>query len=173
MYITFAKLPLSTNTLRVLNLSMVSIMTRGSSWGFLIPFTSRLKKTMSSFPMLWCFVIGWLTWRLFTYLWTAFLRDLCNPSTTGPPVIVLISPTMGLRLSQSSSAWSSMGFSFVLTNLIVFLNKLLEPSPLNQLIYLFSQILALVYVMSMVFMGAAILLWISSLWGWAQWLRLF
>ena len=42
----------------------------------------------------------------------------------------------------------------LLTNLLVFLNKLLEPSPLDQLLYLFFQIPALVYVMSMVFMEA-------------------
>ena len=60
-----------------------------------------------------------------------------------------------------------------LTNLIVFLNKLLEPSPLDQLLYLFFQILALICVMSMVFMEVAVLLWISSLQGQAQWLRPF
>ena len=61
----------------------------------------------------------------------------------------------------------------LLTNLLVFLNKLLEPSPLDQLLYLFFQIPALVCVMSMVFMEATVVLQISSLRGQAQWLRPF
>jgi len=38
MYITSAELPLSTKTLRVFYPSMVSMITRGSSCGSLIPF---------------------------------------------------------------------------------------------------------------------------------------
>ena len=60
-----------------------------------------------------------------------------------------------------------------LTNLIVFLNKLLEPSPLDQFLYLFFQISTLVCVMSMVDMEASVLFRISSLQGRAQWLRPF
>ena len=40
-----------------------------------------------------------------------FPRDLYDPPTTGPLMIVLISPKIGLRLSQTSSLWSSIGFS--------------------------------------------------------------
>ena len=113
IYITSVELPLSTSTLRVLNPLMASIMTKGSSWGCLIPFTSCLEKTMLSFLVKWCFAIGWLTWTLFTCLCTAFLKDLYDLPMISPPVIVLISPTMGLRLSRSSSLWSSVGFSSV------------------------------------------------------------
>ena len=60
MYITYVKLPLSTSTLRVLNPSMVSIMTRGSSWGCLIPFTSCLEKIMSSFQGWQYFFFHWV-----------------------------------------------------------------------------------------------------------------
>ena len=113
IYIMSAELPLSISTLQVLNSSMASIMTRGSSWGCLIPFTSCSEKTMSSFSMRGCFAIGWLTWTLFTCLYTTFLRDLYDPPKTGPLVIVLITPTMGLRLSRSSSLWSLVGFSSI------------------------------------------------------------
>ena len=92
---------------------MVSIMTRGSLWGCLIPFTSRSKKTALSFPIRWCFAIGCLIWTLFTCFWTAFLQDWYDPPTTGPPMIVLISPTICLGLSQSSSLWSLIDFSFI------------------------------------------------------------
>ena len=89
------------------------IMTRGLSYGCLISFKSHLEKTMSSFLVRWFFAIGCLIWTLFTYLWTAFLRDLYNHPTASPLVIVLISPTIGLRFSWSSSLWSSVYFSSI------------------------------------------------------------
>ena len=45
-----------------------------------------------------------------------------------------------------------------LTNLIVFFNKLLELPPLDQVIYLFFQILAFVCIMTMVLMEAVVIL---------------
>ena len=47
MYITFVELPLSTKTLLVLYPSMVSMITRGSSCGYLTPLASCSEKTMS------------------------------------------------------------------------------------------------------------------------------
>ena len=174
MYITSTKLPLSTSTLWVLNPSMVSIMTRGSSCGFMIPFKNCLKKIILSFPVRWCFAIRCLIWTLFTYLWIAFLRNLYDPPTIGSPVIVLISPTMALILSWSSFLCSSERFLLCsLVGLIVFLNKLLELLPLDQLLYLFFQIPTFVCIMTMVLMEATVLLQISLLGGRAQWFRPF
>ena len=153
---------------------MASIMTRRSSWGYLIPFTSCSEKTMSSFPVRWCFTIGWLTWTMFTCLYIAFLRDLYDPPTTSSPIIVLISPTLGLRIVLIFLSLVVNRFLlYLLASLIVFLNKLLELPPLDQLFYLFFQILAFICIMTMVLMEAAVLLRISSLWGRAQWLRPF
>ena len=92
----------------------------------------------------------------------------------GPPMIVLISPTMALILSWSSSLWTSERFLLcLLVGLIVFLNKLLELLPLDQLLYLFFQISTFVCIMTMVLMEATVLLQISLLWGQAQWFRPF
>ena len=57
MYITSVELPLFTNILRVLYLLMVSIMTRVSSCGCLIPFTFLLEKTNVVIPstMMLCY----------------------------------------------------------------------------------------------------------------------
>ena len=103
MYITSAELPLSTKTLWVLYPSIGSMITRGSSCGCLIPFACRSEKTMMSFQVWWCLAIGCLTRTLLTCLWNAFLKDLYDPPTTSPLVIILISPITCLGLSRSSS----------------------------------------------------------------------
>ena len=174
MYITFAELPLSTNTLQVLNPSMGSIMTRGSSWGYLIPFTSYLEKTMSAFLVWRCFAIRWLTWTLFICLWTAFLKGLYDPSMIGPPSDRPYLSYDGFEIVSIFLSLVVSGFLLCsLTNLIVFFNKLLELPPLDQLIYLFFQIPAFVCIMTMVLMEAVVILRNFLLWGWAQWFRPF
>ena len=52
-----AELPLSTRTLLVLNPSIMTIMIKGSSWGFFTPLASSSKKYMSWFVRL-CFKGG-------------------------------------------------------------------------------------------------------------------
>ena len=52
-----AELPLSTRILLVLNPSIMTIMTRGLSWGCFIPLASSSKKYMSWFVCL-CFKGG-------------------------------------------------------------------------------------------------------------------
>ena len=113
IYITFTELPLSSNTLRVLYPSMVNMVTTGSSCGCLICFAFCSEKTLSSFLIRWCLAIRCLIRTLLTCLWNAFLKDLYDPPTTSPLVIVLISPTTCLVLSHSSSLWSSVDFSSV------------------------------------------------------------
>ena len=86
-----AELPLSTRILLVLNPSIITIMTRGSSWGCFTPLASSSEKHMSWFVHL-CFVSG-RPCTLFTYLWYDFLREWNEPPVVGPPVIVFISPS--------------------------------------------------------------------------------
>ena len=50
---------------------------------------------------------------------------------------------------------------YSLASLIIFLNKLLKFSPLDQLLYMFFQNLALVSIMTMVLMEVVVLLRIS------------
>ena len=101
---------------------------------------------------------------MFTCLYIAFLRDLYDPPTTSSPIIVLISPTLGLRIVLIFLSLVVNRFLlYLLASLIVFLNKLLELPPLDQLFYLFFQILAFICIMTMVLMEAAVLLRISSL----------
>ena len=65
------ELLLSTRILLVLNLSIISIITKGSSCSYFK---------------------GGILWMLFTYLWYDFLRDLNDPLVDGSPVTVFISP---------------------------------------------------------------------------------
>ena len=97
-----AELPLSTRILLVLNLSIFSIMTRGSLWGCFTPLASpSLKDT--SWHVHRC-LDGGMVWMLFTCLWYAFLSDLNDPPENGPPVIVFISP---ITLRGGWDGWSS------------------------------------------------------------------
>ena len=168
----YIELPLSTNTLWVLNPSMVSIMTRGSSWGCLIPFASCSDKTMSSFLTMFC---HWVINRDVVHLPLNCLpQGLVWSSNNWSPSDHPYLSHDGFEIVLIFLYLIVSGFPLCpLMNLIVFLNKLLELSLLDLLLYLFLQISALVYVMSMVFMEVAVLLWISSLRGRAQWLRPF
>ena len=103
------ELPLSTRILLVLNPSIISMMTKGSSCGCFNPLASSSKKTMSVASLLRCFV-GGIIWTLLTYLYCNFVRDLKEPPFIGPLLIILISPiaffgySRGLSLSLSFSS---------------------------------------------------------------------
>ena len=86
-----AELSLSTRTLRVLNPSIMIIMTSGSSWGCFTLLTSSSEKYKSPLVRL-CFD-GGILWMLFTCLWYDFLRDLNDPPVVGPPAMVFLSPS--------------------------------------------------------------------------------
>ena len=60
-----------------------------------------------------------------------------------------------------------------MASMIVFFDKFLELSLLDQLLYLFFQILAFVSRVTMILMETAVFFWISPLWGRAQWFGLF
>ena len=68
MYITSAKLPLSTKTLQVLYPSIFSIITRGSSCGYLTPLASRLGRKQCH--PLQCDDV-WLLSALYEHYWLA------------------------------------------------------------------------------------------------------
>ena len=90
-----AELLLSTRILLVLNPSIVSIITKGSLWGYFTPLASPSLKDMSR--SVHCCLNGGIVWILFTCLWCAFLRDLNDPPKKGPPVIVFISSITSCR----------------------------------------------------------------------------
>ena len=113
MYITSIELLLSTKTLQVLYPSIVSVMTSGSSCGCLILLHLIRRRQFCHSQCDDVLLLGVLTWALFTCLWTSFLKDLYNPPTSGPPVIILISPMICLELSRSSSLRSSVDLSSV------------------------------------------------------------
>ena len=96
------ELPLSTRILLVLNPSIVSIITKGSSWGCFTPLASSFKRDMSWFIHL-C-LNGGILWTLFTCLWHAFLRDLNDPPVDGPSVIFFISL---ISIYGCFNVWSS------------------------------------------------------------------
>ena len=103
------KLPLSTRTRLVLNPSIMSIITNGSSWGYFTPLTS-FENTMSMFSLYLCFK-GGAAWMLLTCLCCCFFRDLKDPPVVGPPLIILISPMAHFGRSScfSSSLASPSG----------------------------------------------------------------
>ena len=98
----FAELPLSTKILLVLNPSIMSVMTKGSLWGYFTPLVSSSLKDMSWYIRL-C-LNGGTVWMLFTCLWHAFFRDLNDPPVNGPLVIVFISP---ITFCRGWNGWSS------------------------------------------------------------------
>ena len=93
---------MSTKTLLVLNPSIMSIITNGSSWGCFTPLASSSENKISMSDCL--YFRGGILWMLFTYIWYDFLRDLNNPLVNGPPVIIFISPIM---LYGRRDMWSS------------------------------------------------------------------
>ena len=86
----FAELSLPTRILLVLNPSIISIITRGSSCGCFTSLASSFENRMSLLVCLY-FRDG-ILWMLFIYLYYDFLRDLNNPPVDCPPVIIFISP---------------------------------------------------------------------------------
>ena len=103
--------PLSTRIILVLNPSIISLMTKGSSCGYFTPLASSFEKTMSVASLLQCF-IGGIMWTLLTCLYYDFLRDLKEPPVIGPPLIILIlpfasfGPSCGLSLSFGHMCFS-------------------------------------------------------------------
>ena len=84
------ELLLSVRILLVLNPSIMSMITRGSSCNCFTPLASSIESRMS-LSVLLCFR-GGILWTLFTCLCCDFLRDLKDPPMDGPPVIIFISP---------------------------------------------------------------------------------
>ena len=103
-----AELPLSTKIILVLNLSIMSMMAKGSSCGCFTLLASSSKKTMFVASLFLC-VDGGIMWTLLTYLYCGFLRDLNEPLVVGPPLIILIFPMALFSLSCGLS--SSLGLS--------------------------------------------------------------
>ena len=107
------ELPLSTKILLVLNPSIMSIITNGSSWGCFTLLASTFENRIS---LSYCLYFrGVILWMLFTYLWYDFLRDLNDPPVDDPPVIVFISPIVlcGRRDMWSSSLWETSCLSML------------------------------------------------------------
>ena len=107
------ELPLSTRTLLVLNPSIMSMMTSGSSWGYFTLLASSFEKHIS-WSILLCFRVG-RQWTLFTCLWDDFLRDLNDPPVDSHPVMVFISPMTfcGREGMWSSSLWEPSCWSLL------------------------------------------------------------
>ena len=76
------ELPLSMRILLVLNPTIMSMITKGSSCGYFTPLTSFSENRMSMSVLL-C-LRGGILWMLFTCFCCDFLRDLKDP-----PVVVL------------------------------------------------------------------------------------
>ena len=85
-----AKLAVSMRILLVLNPSIMSMITKGSSYSYFTPLASSSENRMSMSVIL-C-LRGGIIWMLFTCLCCDFLRDLKDPPMDSPPVIVFISP---------------------------------------------------------------------------------
>ena len=84
-----AELSLSTRTLLVLNPSIMSITTRGSSCGCFTLLASSSKKTISKVSLLLHFDEG-VVWTLLTCLYCDFLRDINDPPAVRPPLIIIM-----------------------------------------------------------------------------------
>ena len=96
-----AELPLFMRILLVLNPSIISIITKGSSCSCFTLLASSSENRMS-LSVLFSFR-GGILWMLFTYLCCNFLRDLNDPPVDGP-VIIFISP---IALCGQWDMWSS------------------------------------------------------------------
>ena len=111
------ELPLSTRTHLVLKPFIMSMITKGSSYGCVSPWASLSEKTMSKFSFLRC-LDGRIAWMLFTYLCFDFLKDLNDPPVVGPSLIILISPIVSLGRSCRLSLF--LGFSYDLVRATCF-----------------------------------------------------
>ena len=107
-----AELPLSMRIHLVLNPSIISMMTRGSSCGCFTPLASSSENRMSILVRLLCFK-GFIPLTLFISLCWDFLKDLKDPPVNGPPAIVFISPITfcGWLYDLSSSMGGFSDFS--------------------------------------------------------------
>ena len=117
-----AKLPLSIRILLVLNPSIMSMITKGSSCGYFTPLASSSKNRMS-LSILLCFR-GGILWMLFTCLCCDFLRDLKDQPVDGPLVIVFISPIALCGCLNALSLSLGIASCFIPSVLLSFL-----PSP--------------------------------------------
>ena len=85
------KLPLSIKTHQVLNPSIISMITSGSSCSCFTPLVSSSKKTIFVDSHFLCFD-GGVVWAMLIFLCCSFLRDLKDPSAVRPPLIIFIPP---------------------------------------------------------------------------------
>ena len=108
-----AELPLSIRTLLVLNPSIMSMITKGSSCGCFTPLAFSFENRMSLFVLL--YLRDGFLWTLFTCLCYNFLRDLKDPPVDGPPVIIFIFPIALCRWLDmlSSSLGTASGLSLL------------------------------------------------------------
>ena len=108
-----AKLSLSMRILLMLNLSIMSMITKGSSCSCFTPLASYFENRMSLFVLL-C-LRGGILWTLLTCLYYDFLRDLKDPPMKGPLMIIFISSiTLQGRLNAlSSSLEAALCFSLL------------------------------------------------------------
>ena len=83
------ELPLYMRIHLVLNPSIISMITNGSSCDCFTPSASSFENRMSTSTFL-IYVRGGNLWTLFTCLWCDFLKDLKDPPVDGPPVIIFI-----------------------------------------------------------------------------------
>ena len=111
------ELPLFTRNLLMLNPSIVSMMTRGSSYGCFTPLASSFKKTMFTTSLFLCFVCG-IIWTQLTDLFCDFLRHLKKPPIIRPPLIILTSNIASFGRSCGLS--SSLGLSSILVRFSCF-----------------------------------------------------
>ena len=114
-----AELPLPMSTRWMLNSSTLSMITKGSSWGCLMPLPSLSEKIILGLSFFSIFIGGSHEWTLFISLPYTFFRDFSIPPIVSPLEIVFISPVGGLLsptsgiLSWSSFRWYLWGSVFL------------------------------------------------------------
>ena len=158
------ELLLSTKTLPVLNPSIMTMMTRGSSWGCFTPLASSSEKHMSWFVRL-CFM-GGRPCTLFTYLWYDFLRERNESPMVGPPVIAFVFPNAvcgrGCEWSSSLRKPSCWPFCPYLAK-SPFCHILLQLPSSYKFFYLLLQIPAVLRIMPMIFVKMAVFSFITHI----------
>ena len=144
----------------VLNPSIISMMTRGSSCGCFTHLASSFENRTSIFVRLFYFK-GCIPWMLFTSLCWDFLRDLKDPPMDGPTTIVFISPIAlcGRLYDLSSSIGGFLDF-FLWSSLdrldsSFFTNFCNLPFHIK-ILYLLLQVSAILDVMAVIFMETTI-----------------
>ena len=104
-----AELPLLMSIRWMLNSSTLSMITNGSSWGYLMPWPSLSEKTISGSLFFGISIGGSHEWMLFISLSYAFFRDFNVSPIVSPLEVVFISPTRG----SNPYLQSSVGCPFV------------------------------------------------------------